>query len=59
MANTMTRTELLKLAAHELARLGGLARARALSPEERSAIARRAVQARWARAAKRRSRATA
>ena len=33
----------------ERSRLGGLARSRALAPEERSRIARRAAQARWAR----------
>jgi predicted nucleotidyltransferase len=33
----------------ERSRLGGLARSRALAPAERSRIARRAAQARWAR----------
>lgn len=33
----------------ERSRLGGLARSRALAPEERSRIARRAARARWAR----------
>lgn len=31
----------------ELARLGGLARAKSMTPEERSEIARKAVAARW------------
>jgi predicted nucleotidyltransferase len=35
----------------ERSRLGGLARSRALAPEERSRIARRAAKARWARRA--------
>jgi hypothetical protein len=37
---------------HELASRGGKARAEQLSPAERQDIARRAVQARWAKAQK-------
>jgi adenosine deaminase len=36
----------------EFARLGGKARAKSLTPEERSEIARNAVKARWANAKK-------
>jgi hypothetical protein len=36
-------------AAQELGRKGGKARAKALTPEQRSESARRAVQARWAK----------
>src|SRR5690348_944073 len=36
----------------KVASIGGQARAKALSPEERSAIARQAVQARWEKAGK-------
>ncbi len=35
--------------AAEFARLGGKARAKKLTPEERSEAARKAVQARWAK----------
>jgi hypothetical protein len=37
---------------HEMARLGAAARNAALSPEERRRLAKRAIQARWAKAKK-------
>lgn len=40
---------LLRRAASEFGRLGGKARAKALSPEQRKRIARQAAQARWGR----------
>ena len=52
MAKALKKADLLKLAAQEFGRLGGKARAKALPPERRREIARRAVLARWSRAKK-------
>jgi len=46
VATTKTTDELLRLAAQTFGRLGGRARAKALSPERRKAIARGAAEAR-------------
>jgi general stress protein YciG len=51
MGRRLTR-ELLKEAARVFGREGGKARAKQLSPERRSEIARKAVQARWDKAKK-------
>jgi hypothetical protein len=44
----MTLQEARRLIGAENGRLGGLARAKALSPRRRSEIARKAIKARWA-----------
>jgi hypothetical protein len=51
MGRRLTR-EVLKEAARVFGREGGRARAKKLSPEKRSAIARKAVQVRWQKAKK-------
>ena len=60
-ATRMTRLpkgvrEAMREAGRIFGREGGKARAKKLSPEQRSEIARRAVQARWARAKERKKR---
>ena len=54
MSRRLTREE-LKDAARVFGREGGKARAKNLSPEERSAIARKAGQARWQKTKKKRT----
>jgi general stress protein YciG len=51
--NRRLSRETLKEAARIFGREGGKARAKNLSPEKRSEIARHAVEARWAKAKKR------
>ena len=46
MATTKPTDQLLRLAAQTFGRLGGRARAKALSPERRKAIAKKAAEAR-------------
>jgi hypothetical protein len=53
-AKPRSAKEILILAAREFGKLGGKARAKKLSEEERREIARKAVQARWAKARDRR-----